>query len=70
MTLKNYRISAIGLFNWEVVKNEHDRISFHILYPAIHSNKSFNNLLKSFIFTSSKHTPKGIMFLSRKIRPF
>ena len=38
------RDAAISFFNQRVIKNEHGRVSFQILYLAIYSNKSFKSL--------------------------
>ena len=44
ITVTNSRDLAVSIFNYGVLKNEHDRMSFKILYLMIHSNK----FLKSF----------------------
>ena len=36
-SMKNNHVLAIRMFNWRVVKKEHDRVSFQILHPTIHS---------------------------------
>ena len=44
--MQSSRVSAISFFDKRVVKSERDRVSFSMLHPKIHSNKSFK-LLKA-----------------------
>ena len=43
-SIKNSCVLVITIFKQSGVKKQHDRVSFLVLYPTIHSNKSFNEL--------------------------